>query len=86
MEESNRWLLQLLNIVAVAITILVNALSNTSLLGGKNVGEISDSYPTLFTPAGYVFSIWGVIYTLLLIFIVYQFSARAMTKSQEEHS
>lgn len=54
------------------MTILVNALSNTPFLGGKNVGEISDSYPTLFTPAGYVFSIWGIIYTLLLIFTVYQ--------------
>jgi hypothetical protein len=37
------------------------------------VGEVSDAFPTLFTPAGYVFSIWGVIYTLLLIFSVYQF-------------
>jgi len=81
MVESNRRILQYSNIVTTAITILVNALSNTSLFAEKNVGEVSDSYPTLFTPAGYVFSIWGVIYTLLIIFTVYQFLRPQLAKS-----
>jgi hypothetical protein len=60
------------NVFATILTIVINALSNTSIISEKSVGEISDAYPTLFTPAGYVFSIWGIIYTLLLIFTIYQ--------------
>ena len=33
---------------------------------------LSDQYPNLFVPAGFTFSIWGLIYTLLAIFIIYQ--------------
>lgn len=65
-------LLQWANIVAFLITVLVNALANTSVLNGKTTGEISDLYPTLVTPAGYVFAIWGLIYILLLVFVVFQ--------------
>lgn len=72
MGQSKRRMFQGLNVFATIVTIVVNALSNTSIISEKSVGEISDAYPTLFTPAGYVFSIWGMIYTLLLIFTVYQ--------------
>jgi translocator protein len=41
-------------------------------IGGLTTGQISDRYPVLFTPAGYVFSIWGVIYLGLGAFIIYQ--------------
>jgi hypothetical protein len=37
-----------------------------------SVGEVSEEYNTLFTPAGYAFSIWGLIYTLLLVFLLNQ--------------
>jgi hypothetical protein len=65
-------LLQWANVVAFLITVLVNALANSSVLNGKTTGEISDLYPTLVTPAGYVFSIWGLIYILLMVFVVFQ--------------
>lgn len=35
-------------------------------------GDMSANYDTLFTPAGYAFSIWGLIYLLLFGFVVYQ--------------
>lgn len=60
------------NIAAFIVTLIVNGLSNTTLIGGKTTAEISNSYPTLITPAGYVFSIWGIIYVLLGIYLVYQ--------------
>jgi len=60
------------NIAAFIITLIVNGLSNTTLIGGKTTAEISNSYLTLITPAGYVFSIWGIIYVLLGIYLVYQ--------------
>jgi len=60
------------NLIAFFVTIVVNALSVILPLNGRTPSEISDSYPNLFTPAGYVFSIWSVIYILLFIFSVYQ--------------
>lgn len=60
------------NIAAFAITLLVNALSNALPINGQSMPEISAKYPALFTPAGYTFSIWGVIYLALLGFVVWQ--------------
>jgi hypothetical protein len=63
---------QLVNIFALGATITINALANILPINGMNSGEISDLYPSLFTPAGYVFSIWSVIYLLLIAFVVFQ--------------
>jgi benzodiazapine receptor len=65
--------LQGINVVVFVIIVAVNGLAgSTTLLNGRTSGDVSDLYPTLVTPAGYTFSIWGLIYTLLLVFIVYQ--------------
>jgi translocator protein len=63
---------QIVNIVALGATITINALANILPINGLNSGEISDLYPSLFTPAGYVFSIWSLIYLLLIAFVVFQ--------------
>ena len=65
-------LLQSLNVAVFAVTVIVNGLASSLALNGVTTAEISDRYFTLVTPAGYVFSIWGVIYTLLLLFAVFQ--------------
>jgi len=73
MSAQNPSLLKWANILAFILTVLVNGLAgSTTILGGKDTAEISDANPTLITPAGYVFSIWGVIYILLGIFVVFQ--------------
>ena len=73
MKAANSVLLKWTNVIAFAFTVLVNGLAgSTTILGGKLTAEISDANPTLITPAGYVFSIWGVIYILLGIFVVFQ--------------
>jgi len=64
--------LKVANVGAFVLTVGVNALANILPLGGNTTAEISDAYPTLLAPAGYVFSIWGIIYALLLVFTVYQ--------------
>jgi len=65
--------LKWLNIIAFILVIIVNSLAgSTTLIGGQNTASVSDSNPTLITPAGYVFSIWGVIYLLLGVFVIYQ--------------
>jgi benzodiazapine receptor len=60
------------NEVAVIAVLIMNTLSETLPLNGVTTGQISDSYPSLFTPPGYVFSIWGVIYALAIVFMIYQ--------------
>ena len=64
--------LSILNLLAFLITIVINSLANALPINGKTTGELSDLYPNLFVPAGITFSIWGVIYLLLLAFIIYQ--------------
>jgi cell division protein FtsW (lipid II flippase) len=62
--------------VLVAATYLamiaVNYLANALPLNGKRTGDVSNAYPSLFTPAGVTFSIWGVIYLLLGAHVLYQ--------------
>ena len=73
MATNDSVLLKYSNIIAFVLTLLVNGLAgSTTIIGGKNTAQISDANPTLITPAGYVFSIWGVIYILLGIFVVFQ--------------
>ncbi len=76
--------LQAGNILAFIVTLAVNGLANTSILGGKTTAQISNQYPTLITPAGYVFAIWGIIYALLAVFVVYQ--ALPSQRNKEFHN
>ena len=60
------------NVAATVGVIVVNILANALPLNGLNTGEISDRFEVYFVPAGYVFSIWGLIYLALLAFTIYQ--------------
>ncbi|MGA1385900.1 MAG: hypothetical protein ACO306_04160 [Flavobacteriaceae bacterium] len=62
--------LPLLISVSFISVLLMNYLANVLPLGGITTGEASDRLPNLFTPTGATFSIWGLIYTLLLAYIV----------------
>jgi len=68
--------LQVVNVVAFLAVVIVNALATTTLLNGRTTAEVSGLYPTLITPAGFTFSIWGIIYVLQLVFVVFQFLPR----------
>lgn len=57
--------------VSFLIMVTVNALANILPLAGVTSGEVSDSYPNLFAPAGLTFSIWGLIYLLLALHTLY---------------
>ncbi len=63
-----------LNLLLFAAMIVMNYLANALPLNGKTTGELSDAFPNLFVPAGVTFSIWGVIYILLLVYCIIQFS------------
>jgi len=64
--------LQIANGVAFVSMVFVNYFSNTGALNGKTIGQVSAQLNNLFTPAGYAFSIWGLIYLLLFGFVIYQ--------------
>jgi translocator protein len=65
--------LRFINILALLLLLVANSLASaTDVIGGQLTAEVSDNNPTLFTPAGYVFSIWSIIYIGLIAFAVYQ--------------
>ena len=73
MANNSSNFLRYANIIFFGLTVVVNSLAGgTTLIGGQVTAAVSDANPTLITPAGYVFSIWGVIYMLLGVFVVYQ--------------
>lgn len=65
-------LLKIANIVAFLLMVGVNYYSNTGAINGETMASVSAEYENLFTPAGYAFSIWGVIYLALAGFVVFQ--------------
>jgi len=65
-------MLSILNLLGFLGTVVVNALASILPLNGITTGELSDLYPNLFVPAGLTFAIWGLIYVLLAIFVIYQ--------------
>jgi hypothetical protein len=63
---------QWINVLAVVLTLVVNGLANALPLNGQTTAAVSDRFKVYFVPAGYVFSIWGLIYLGLIAFAVYQ--------------
>jgi hypothetical protein len=59
-------------LLATAVTLAVNGLANTGALGGVTTGEVATRFAVPFTPAGYVFAIWGLIYLGLVAFSLFQ--------------
>lgn len=70
-KRISRIILSILNLIGFLGTIIINGLANTLPLNNKTTGALSDYYPNLFVPAALTFSIWGVIYILLAIFVMY---------------
>ncbi len=68
----NDKLRQILVVVSVVTLLVMNYLSNTGAFGGQTNGDVSNKYHTLITPAGYAFSIWGIIFLGLISFAIYQ--------------
>jgi benzodiazapine receptor len=74
MKRPGPW--RFINLLAFLITFAVNGLANALPINGVTTGEVSDSFPVYFVPAGYVFAIWGLIYLGLLAFVIYQLLPR----------
>jgi len=72
MKDRTVLLFAILNLLGFLGTVVANALANIIPINNITTGDVSDLYPNLFTPAGLTFSIWGLIYVLLGIFVIYQ--------------
>ena len=74
----------LLNTLTLIGVLIVNYLAGTGAIAGTTVGEVSAQYETPFTPAGYAFGIWGIIYLMLVAFVAYQWVAWVRDKKDHE--
>lgn len=74
---------QIGNILSLAFALVMNYLVGAQVINVPSIGEMSDKYETLLTPATYAFSIWSLIYVLLIGFVLYQ--ARDLFQSQEDN-
>jgi benzodiazapine receptor len=70
---SNDKVRQFTNLLSVLVGLTVNILAVTLPLNGQDTAEISDRFEVYFVPAGYVFSIWSIIYLGWIAFIIFQF-------------
>lgn len=63
---------QILNVLSVVFALGMNFIVGAQLIDVPSIGSMSDKYATLLTPATYAFSIWSLIYLLLVVFAIYQ--------------
>lgn len=64
--------LSVLNLLSVLLLIIVSYYSQAIEINNNTIGSVSDQYQNLFTPAGYAFSIWGLIYISLVAYCIFQ--------------
>ena len=83
LKKSAKITYSFLNLIGFLAVVFVNALAVILPINNRTTQQLSDKYPNLFVPAGITFSIWGIIYLLLLVFIIYQFVV-AFRKSSDE--
>lgn len=71
----------IINFLSVILVLVINGLSQSQRWNNTTVGEISNKFGNLFTPASYAFSIWGLIFLMLIVYSMYQlYSAFSNTK------
>lgn len=64
--------LSIINLSSVLLVIFVNYVSQAVRINETTIGEVSNKYFNLFTPASYAFAIWGLIFAALLAYGIYQ--------------
>jgi len=82
-DKSKKGYIYILSILGYIFMLSFNILANALPLNGVRTGEVSDEYTNLFTPPGYVFSIWSVIYLLLFLHIIYILMVLKSKKEKE---
>lgn len=71
-KDSYGFFIKTIVLIVFLLMIGVNAAANLIPLNGLTTGQVSDSYPNLFTPMPFTFAIWSLIYFLLFCYVLYQ--------------
>ncbi len=83
-EKNARTGVKLLVTTTYVLMVTVNTLANALPINGVATGEVSERYPNLFTPTGFTFSIWGVIYLFLGLHVLYQWGLFSRKEARKE--
>ncbi|MGB6152988.1 MAG: tryptophan-rich sensory protein [Pricia sp.] len=73
-----------LNLFSVVLVIAVNYVSQAIRINETTIGEVSNKYFNLFTPAGYAFAIWGLIFLALLAYGIFQVRRAFFSEKQSD--
>ena len=65
-----------INALFLTLTLIVNALGGFGFINGTTQSDVSNEYFTLITPSSTTFSIWSVIYGLLIASLVVMYLKR----------
>ena len=76
--------LSVLNLTSVIVVILINYVSQAIRINETTIGEVSNKYFNLFTPASYAFAIWGLIFTALIAYGIYQVRMAFFSEKQSK--
>jgi hypothetical protein len=68
-------MIKYLNLFLFVAMVVMNYMANALPLNNRTTSEISDSFPNLFVPTGLTFAIWGLIYLMLAVYCVIQFTS-----------
>jgi len=74
--------LSILNFISVLLVIVVNYYSQMYTINGNTMASLSAEYDNLFTPAGYAFAIWGLIFLAMFVYAIFQIK-RAFFSNKE---
>lgn len=81
MKTKNTWLV-IINSITLVAMLVVNGAAGAGKYFENSVADISYKYDTLFAPAGYAFSIWGVIFLFAIAFVGYQWYTLSTGKTE----
>jgi hypothetical protein len=81
MKKSHK-IYAILNAIILIAVIFWNYWTNVNGINGNTVSSLSRDYQTLFTPASYAFSIWGIIYLALTAQAIF-FIKRAFSPNKD---
>jgi hypothetical protein len=76
-----RWL----TLFVVLLNVVLSGITDRLGLGGESIATVTRQYNSLFVPAGYAFSIWGVIYLSFIVYAVVQLLPAQRYKSVYDH-
>lgn len=71
MQEMNKGL-YVVNVLVFIVMLMLNYFSATGWINGESQASISAAYYNLFVPAGYAFSIWGLIYLSIAGYLAFE--------------